>query len=128
VLLNFLALLGWSPGSDKERMSIGEMVQLFSLERVGKANAKFNRENCSLSTPNLWRQREQPSSFPSMLDFLAINPDSPLSKATAAQLEKVIEMNAGMHTLADAEHKSRFLFLPDEAIQIFPPPTSKKSC
>ena len=32
VLLNFLSLLGWSPGSDKERMSMGEMIQLFTVE------------------------------------------------------------------------------------------------
>ena len=43
-LNNFLALLGWSPGGDRERMSMEELVGLFSLEGVGKANAKFNRE------------------------------------------------------------------------------------
>ena len=43
VMLNFLALLGWSPGGDKERMSVGEMVRLFTLDRIGQANAKFNR-------------------------------------------------------------------------------------
>jgi len=125
VLLNFLALLGWSPGSDKERMSIGEMVQLFSLERVGKANAKFNREKLLAFNTESLAAEGATQLVPVMLDFLAINPDSPLSKATAAQLEKVIEMNAGMHTLADAEHKSRFLFLPDEAIQYSPADVEK---
>ena len=42
-LLNFLALLGWNPGGDRERMSIAEMVSLFDLEDVGKSNAKFDR-------------------------------------------------------------------------------------
>ncbi len=42
-LLNFLALLGWSPGGDRERMTMDEMIQLFSLDRVGKANPKFDR-------------------------------------------------------------------------------------
>src|SRR5262249_52185728 len=44
VLLNFLALLGWSPGGDRERMSVDEMIRLFSLEGIGKSNAKFDRE------------------------------------------------------------------------------------
>ena len=42
-LLNFLALLGWSPGGDRERMTMDEMVQLFSLDRIGKSNPKFDR-------------------------------------------------------------------------------------
>src|SRR5205807_7075496 len=42
-LLNFLALLGWSPGGDRERMSMDEMVSLFSIEGIGKSNAKFDR-------------------------------------------------------------------------------------
>ncbi len=41
-LTNFLALLGWSPGGDKEIMSLDEMVSLFSLERVNTANAVFD--------------------------------------------------------------------------------------
>ncbi len=38
---NFLALLGWSPGDDRELLSRDELISLFSLERVGKANAVF---------------------------------------------------------------------------------------
>ncbi len=42
--INFLALLGWNPGGDKEIMSKDEMVQLFSLEKVHKAGARFDFE------------------------------------------------------------------------------------
>ncbi len=38
---NFLALLGWSPGGDREIMTRQEMIDCFSLEGVGKANAVF---------------------------------------------------------------------------------------
>lgn len=41
-LTNFLALLGWSPGSDKEMFSLTELVQNFSLEKVGKSGTKFD--------------------------------------------------------------------------------------
>ncbi len=43
-LINFLALLGWNPGSDKEIFTIQELVKEFSLERVGKAGTKFDIE------------------------------------------------------------------------------------
>jgi len=38
---NFLALLGWSPGDDREVLAREELIALFSLEGVGKANAVF---------------------------------------------------------------------------------------
>ncbi len=41
-LVNFLALLGWSPGGDQEIMSRKELIEKFSLENVNKASAVFN--------------------------------------------------------------------------------------
>ncbi len=41
---NFLSLLGWSPGGDREILSRQELIDLFSLEGVGKANAVFGTE------------------------------------------------------------------------------------
>jgi len=42
VLFNFLALLGWSPGEDKEVMSRQEMIDLFALDRVKSNPAQFD--------------------------------------------------------------------------------------
>lgn len=39
---NMLAFLGWNPGTPKEIFSMDELVEAFSLERVGKAGAKFD--------------------------------------------------------------------------------------
>ena len=39
---NFLALLGWSPPEGKEILSRTELVEAFSLEAIGRANAVFN--------------------------------------------------------------------------------------
>ncbi|WKZ17377.1 MAG: glutamate--tRNA ligase [Candidatus Jettenia caeni] len=41
-LVNFLALLGWSPGNDLEILSIQEMIDKFTLKRVNKTSAQFN--------------------------------------------------------------------------------------
>ncbi len=43
-LFNFLALLGWSPGDDRERMTIAEMSASFSLERIGPSPSRFDHE------------------------------------------------------------------------------------
>src|SRR5262249_50581815 len=39
---NFLALLGWSPGTDQELFDDDELIRAFSLEGISKANAVFN--------------------------------------------------------------------------------------
>jgi glutamyl-tRNA synthetase len=39
---NFLALLGWSPGTDEEILTLDDLVAKFSLEDVNKADAVFN--------------------------------------------------------------------------------------
>jgi len=41
-LVNYLALLGWSPGDDREVLSVDELVELFSLHGLTKAAGVFN--------------------------------------------------------------------------------------
>jgi len=43
-LINFVALLGWNFGDDKEFYEIDELIQKFSFERVHKSGAVFNIE------------------------------------------------------------------------------------
>jgi len=41
-LINFLAFLGWNPGTTQELFSIDELIKAFSIERIGKAGTKFD--------------------------------------------------------------------------------------
>ena len=41
-LLNFLALLGWNPGTEQELFSLEELIQAFSIERIGKSGTRFD--------------------------------------------------------------------------------------
>jgi glutamyl-tRNA synthetase len=41
-LINFLAFLGWNPGTEQEIFSIEQLTEVFTLERIGKAGAKFD--------------------------------------------------------------------------------------
>src|SRR6185312_499350 len=43
-ILNYLALLGWNPGGEKELFTLQELIGEFSLERVHKAGAIFDIE------------------------------------------------------------------------------------
>ena len=43
-MVNFLALLGWSPGDDRELLSRDELIEAFALEGISGGNAVFNLE------------------------------------------------------------------------------------
>jgi glutamyl-tRNA synthetase len=41
-VVNFLAFLGWNPGTQQELFSMDELIQTFSIERIGKSGTKFD--------------------------------------------------------------------------------------
>lgn len=43
-VVNFLAMLGWNPGTEQELFSLEELVEAFTLERVNKSGARFDPE------------------------------------------------------------------------------------
>jgi glutamyl-tRNA synthetase len=42
--INMLALLGWNPGTEQELFSMDELIEAFSIERVGKSGSRFDPE------------------------------------------------------------------------------------
>ncbi|MBE0676204.1 MAG: glutamate--tRNA ligase [Bacteroidales bacterium] len=42
--VNMLALLGWNPGTEQELFSMNELIDSFSIERVGKSGSRFDPE------------------------------------------------------------------------------------
>jgi len=41
-LINFLALLGWNPGDDREIFTMDELIEVFDISRVGHSGAQWN--------------------------------------------------------------------------------------
>ena len=78
-LVNFVALLGWNPGDERELFSLEELVKEFSLERVGKSGAVFNVDK--LAWMNTQHTRRKPDSeiiamaLPSLAAAGFANPD-----------------------------------------------------
>ncbi len=61
-LFNYLALLGWSPGDDREKMSVDELVKAFALERVKSSSAQFDM-NKLLNMNGLYMSEIEPAKF-----------------------------------------------------------------
>ena len=43
-VVNFLALLGWNPGDDRELFTLEELVEAFDVERIGKSGVQFSMD------------------------------------------------------------------------------------
>ncbi len=55
--VNLLAMLGWNPGTEQEIFSMEELIEAFSLEKVGKSGAKFNPEKAKWFNKEYLRMR-----------------------------------------------------------------------
>jgi glutamyl-tRNA synthetase len=125
VLLNFLALLGWNPGGDKERMTIGEMVALFDISGIGKANAKFARDKLVAFNTQASEQAPLDQLVLAMRDYLSVNPESPLNRADDADLGKLLSMKKGFRLLRDVDEAARFFYVPSDEIAYDPAAVEK---
>ena len=56
-LINFLAFLGWNPGTKQEIFSMDELIKEFSLERINKAGARFDIQKAQWYNQHYLRQK-----------------------------------------------------------------------
>jgi len=61
---NFLALLGWSPGTEQEQMNNSELIERFSLDGINKSNAVFNSEKLAWLNGEYLRASSSEGLFP----------------------------------------------------------------
>lgn len=55
--INMLALLGWNPGTEQEIFTMNELIDAFSLERVGKSGSRFDPEKAKWFNQQYLRKR-----------------------------------------------------------------------
>ena len=115
-MVNFLALLGWNPGDNREIMVLDELIEAFDLTRLAKANSLFDRRK--LLAFNTEHARLVPGEtllrhFKSYLEEV----ESPVTCADDQLLSRIVKLCEGARTLADIERKCRFLFLDNDEIE-----------
>jgi glutamyl-tRNA synthetase len=69
-LVNFLAFLGWNPGTTQEIFSIDELIKSFSLERINKAGAKFDIQKAQWYNQQYIRSKPDEALAQFLLDSL----------------------------------------------------------
>ena len=117
VLLNFIALLGWSPGDDREKFTLPELCDAFSVERIGKTNAKFDREKLLNFNTVALAAASMDDKLTGLRDYLNVNERSPLRGLDDQTLERLVELCEGMRTFHDMDYKCSAMFVPDDQLQ-----------
>ncbi len=108
-LVNFIALLGWNPGDDRERLTMAEMIESFSVDRIGKANAKFDREKLLAFNTDAVATADEDRLLVGFKDFLSLN-ETPIPAGGDDLLKLLLRVNAGFRTFADIPAKCGVLF------------------
>ena len=89
-LVNYLSLLGWNPGDDREKMAIADIVKLFDLPGINQSNAKFDGKK--LANMNMTYLLEQSADkFVSLArDYFAQHPAGAAALADEVYFREII--------------------------------------
>ena len=120
-LRNFLALLGWSPGDNRELLCAADLVAAFSLEGISKSNAVFNPEKLEW----LNQQYIQQSSPEQLLPFVREELEraelwrEEFGRAERAWLLEAIRLlKVRMRNLKDFTNSARAFFTDDYPVDL----------
>jgi glutamyl-tRNA synthetase len=123
-MFNFLALMGWSPGDDREVMTRQEIVDAFSLDRIKDSPAIFDKTKLEWMNGVYIRQLTPRQLAERLVPFLEMTPgglpQSVPRPLDVAYLEKCVPLvQDRLKTLRDATDLLDFLYAPE----IQPDPT-----
>ena len=118
-IVNYIALLGWSPGNDQEFFTLSELEEIFSIDRINKSSAAFsfdkltwlNGEHIRALSPEEFHQLAEP-----------MYPEE-LSKYNTSKISKLLQVRT--EKFSDIPGMVRFFVsVPDYDIDMY---THKKS-
>lgn len=102
-MLNFLMLLGWNPGTDKELFTLDEFVKEFSLDHLHKKSPIFDRKKLDYFNGLYIRQKSNDDLFPYFKKFLPQASDEQIKILIPVLKERLIKFG-------DLPEQVKFLF------------------
>jgi glutamyl/glutaminyl-tRNA synthetase len=115
-MVNFLGLLGWNPGDDREVMELAEQIECFDIKRLAKSNSLFDRKKLQSFNTDHIRLTAAGTLLANLKAYL-VEVDSPMSGASDEQLKRVIAVTEGARTLAEIDAKCGFAFIGNDEVQ-----------
>ena len=114
-VINFVGLLGWNPGDDREILSMDDMIKEFSFEHCSKSGARFNFEKAA------WFNHEYLINMPDeklaeLFKPVLADKGVDVAKYSDAFLTKVVSLVKGrISFVKDLWEQSAFFFAAPEA-------------
>jgi glutamyl-tRNA synthetase len=106
-LINYLALVGWSPGTEDEVFSMDDLIRLWKIEQVQSAGGKWDKERLDFFN-GVWIRKLSVDELVRRLEpFVPAEWDRDVLKRIAPHIRE------RMKTLKDAQELIRFLFTDD---------------
>ncbi len=109
-LLNYLALLGWSAGDDREYYALDELAEAFGLDRVNRQDAKFDVVKLTAMNAEYLRERITEERYYEALNQWMEVADTPLSRLSEDDLKTTVDLfRSRATTFVDLQTQSHFL-------------------
>jgi glutamyl-tRNA synthetase len=105
--INFLALLGWNPGTERELFTMDQLVEEFSIERINKAGARFDINKA------IWFNQEyikQKADNELAMELLRILEDNGVSVSNEKAVKICAVMKGRISFVKEIWNESRFFF------------------
>lgn len=112
-ILNYLALLGWSPEGEEEILSLSELVRQFSLERVGKTAAIYDTKKLTWINGHYLNEMDLDQAVELAIPFLQKKGLVPgdIPEDLMVYIRKVVEVvRTRVKTLAEIAEASDYFF------------------
>lgn len=91
-VLNFLAFLGWNPGTEQELFNPKELVESFSLEKVNKGGAVFNTEKLNWYNREYIKKMDNREVLAEVRKYITLDEDT-LLRALPSIIERINKWN-----------------------------------
>src|SRR5579864_2849999 len=98
-LINYLALLGWNPGTEQELFTLEELVRLFSFDRVQHAGARFDWEKLNWINGEYIRRLDDEELAQRLKPFLPKLDDATIRRAVPALRTRLPKLKAAAELL-----------------------------
>lgn len=127
-VVNFIALLGWSSGDDREKFSLTELTEAFSVERIGKTNARFDRVKLLSFNTDWAAEADEDRLLEALKDYVGCQSSDAIPGGTWCvqpggqpptddDWRWMLQASHGFRNFAELVRKSMFLLIPTDAVE-----------
>lgn len=86
-MVNFLAFLGWNPGTEQELFTMGELIEAFSIEKVNNSGARFDIQKAQWYNEQYLRAKSDEE----LVELVKSNAETEITDEFAASLVKLLK-------------------------------------